>query len=146
MADELSELNFAQDLAEALQVPDAHRWKIDKVATLEVYVEISSVKAPQEIFQARLVWNVYPGEPPFLKFRDQGSGRLDLPTAWPIVRGFRPANLDACVNWCAEGFALHPEWKTDPNLKWNSTGNALLRVVRILQSEMDEYFSGRFRQ
>src|SRR5438093_7514069 len=146
MGDELSELNFAQDLAEALKVADAQRWKIEKVAALEIYVENSSVKAPEEIFQARLLWNSYPGEPPSLKFRDPKSGRLDLPTAWPAVRGFRPSSLDACVNWCLEGFALHPEWKNDPNLKWNSTGNSLLRVLRILQNEMDERFCGRFKQ
>lgn len=146
MDDKLSELNFAQDLEDALQVADAKRWKIEKAAALEIYVELVSMKAPEQLFQARLLWNTYPGEPASLKFRDPVSGRLDLPTAWPIVRGFRPTSLDACVNWCAEGFALHPEWKNDPNLKWKSDGNVLLRVLRILQSEMDEHFSGRFSQ
>jgi len=146
MADELSELNFVQDLEEALRVEDAQRWKIEKVGALEIYAEISSAKASEEKFQARLLWRVYPGEPPSLKFRDPQSGRLDLPTAWPIVRGFRPATLDACVNWCIEGFALHPEWKNDPNKKWNPVGNAVLRILRILQGEMDEHFGGRFKQ
>lgn len=146
MVDELSELNFTQDLEEVLRIDDAQRWKIEKVGVLEVYVGIYSIKAPEDGFQVRLFWNVYPSESPSLKFRDPQSGRLDLPTAWPMVRGFRPASLDACVNWCIEGFSLHPEWKNDSNLKWNPIGNVLLRVLRTLQREMDEYFNGRFKQ
>jgi len=145
MSDELSELNFQQDLDEVLHVEDAQRWKIEKVGTLEIYVELSSVKAPEEKFQARLLWSAYP-DVASLKFRDQKSGRLDLSTAWPIVRGFRPASFDACVNWCAEGFGLHPEWKNDPDKKWHLVGNAMLKTLRILQSEMDDYFGGRFKQ
>jgi hypothetical protein len=98
-----------------------------------------------EVFQARLLWTEYPGQPPSLKFRDPATGRLDLPTAWPIVRGFRPASLDACVSWCAEGFNLHPEWRTDPKLRWVPHGNVLLKVLRILQGELDEFFQGRHR-
>ena len=147
MADELSDLNFADDLAEVSQVAETTRWKIEKGGALEIYVDISSAKEPREIFQARLLWNSYPGEePPSLKFRDPATGRLDMPTAWPVVRGFRPANLDACVNWCAEGFATHPEWRNDANLRWQHTGNCILRVLRILQRELDEHFTGRFKQ
>jgi hypothetical protein len=146
MADELSQLNFAQDLEEALRVVDAQRWKVEKIGALEICAEISSAKAPEEKFQVRLLWRVYPGEPPSLKFRDPQSGRLDLQTAWPIVRGLRPSNLDACVNYCSEGFVLHPEWAKDPSYKWSPVGNAVLRVLRTLQSEMDEHFKGRFKQ
>jgi hypothetical protein len=145
MADELSELNFEQDLEEALGVEEARRWKIEKVGALQFYVELSSVKAPDEKFQARLLWDAYPGLAS-LKFRDPESGRLDLPSAWPIVRGFRPQNLDACVNWTSEGNNLHPEWKNDPSKKWNSTGNVVLKTLRTLQSEVDDYFGGRFKK
>jgi len=145
MSDELSELNFAQDLSEVSGVEDAQRWKIEEAAALEIYVELSSVKAPEEKFQARLLWGVYPGVAS-LKFRDQQSGRLDMQTAWPIIRGFRPQTLDACVNWCIEGFNLHPEWITDPEKKWSTGGNAILKTIRILQSEMDNHFGGRFKQ
>ena len=142
----LSELAFDHDCRELPQAEDATRWTVEKIGPLEVYVVISSIKAPDEKFQARLLWATYPEDPPSLKFRDPASGRLDLPTAWPVVRGFRPTSLDACVNWCLEGFTLHPEWKTDPDKKWNPAGNPLLRVIRTLQSEMDEHFSGRFKQ
>jgi hypothetical protein len=146
MADEFSELSFKEDLAEVHALPESSRWKIETIGPLEVYVTLSSEKAPDNLFQARLFWNAYPTEPPSLKFRDPATGRLDLPTAWPEVRGFRPGNLDACVNWCSEGFTTHPEWKNDPNTKWNSQGNALLRVLRVMQREFDQFFVKRFQQ
>jgi hypothetical protein len=146
MADEFSELSFKEDLAEVLSLPESPRWKIESVGSLEVYVTLSSAKEPDNPFQARLLWNVYPTEPPSLKFRDPSTGRLDLPTAWPEIRGFRPTSLDACVNWCSEGFTIHPEWKNDPNIKWNPQGNALLRTLRRMQREFDEFFVKRFQQ
>src|SRR5262245_59939816 len=105
---------------------------------------MTSAKKPDEEFEARLLWNSYPLEPPSLKFRDPETGRMDLPTAWPKVRGFRPQSLDACVNWCKEGFQLHLEWTQDPRVRWPIHGNQLLRVLRILQEELDEYFEGRY--
>lgn len=144
MSDQLSELNFQQDLEEALLADDAKRWKIERCGILEVYVTLASIKDPDNLFQARLHWRVYPGEPPSLKFRDPETGSLSNPRAWPQARGFRPQSLDACVNWCEEGFNLHPEWRTDTNRKWNSTGNALLKVIRRLQNELDFHFTTRF--
>jgi hypothetical protein len=104
-----------------------------------------STAAPEESFQARLLWDVYPDNAPSLKFRDPATGRLDLPAAWPILPGCRPTSLDACVNYCSEGFALHPEWRTDPRFRWNPKGNALLYVLRILQDQFDHSFGGRYK-
>jgi len=144
---ELSELNFGEDFEKVLTLPEVSRWGLEKSGPLEVWAIMHSANHPEERFQARLLWAEYPGhQPPSLKFRDPSTGRLDMPTAWPVVRGFRPANLDACVNWCLEGFALHPEWKNDPKLRWDSRGNVILKVLRILQDELDGYFQGRFRQ
>lgn len=145
MTDELSKLNLRDDFDEATGVSEASRWTLEMPADLEVLATMSPATAPSERFQARLFWTKYPDEPPSLKFRDPGTGRLDLPRAWPNVRGFRPQSLDACVNWCSEGFALHPEWKTDPKLRWNPYGNRLLFVLRQLQEELDDYFQGRFK-
>jgi hypothetical protein len=146
MADAFSELSFKEDLDEVLSLPECSRWKIEHVGPLEVYVDMSPANVPSEVFQARLFWDAYPTDPPSLKFRDPATGRLDLPSAWPEIRGFRPTSLDACVNWCSEGFAAHPEWKTDADKKWNPQGNPLLRVLRLLQREFDEYFVKRFQQ
>jgi hypothetical protein len=145
MADELSLLNLADDFVEATACPEASRWNLRGGTGLEVRATMGSAKVPGELFEMRLLWTAYPGEPPSLKFVDPGTGRIDVPTAWPAVRGFRPTSLDACVNWCAEGFALHPEWRNDPRYRWDSRGNVLLKVLRILQEELDEQCAGRFR-
>jgi len=145
MSDEFSRLNLRDDFQEATEVADAAKWKLELSAEFEVFATMSPVTAPGEQFQARFVWSKYPDEAPSLKFREPTSGRLDIPQAWPVVRGFRPQSLDACVNWCSEGFALHPEWRTDPRWKWNSSGNPLLWVLRQLQEELDHYYGGRFQ-
>jgi hypothetical protein len=145
MSDELSNLNMKDDFEEATGVSEATRWTLEMPGDLEVLATMSPASAPNERFQARLLWAKYPDEPPSLKFRDPTTGRLDLPQAWPIARGFRPQSLDACVNWCAEGFTLHPEWKADPRFRWNPNGNPLLWVLRQLQEELDDYYQGRFK-
>jgi hypothetical protein len=145
MSDELSKLNLKDDFEEALKVPDGTRWKLEMTGDLEVVATMYSAKAPSEVFQARLLWAKYPDLPPSLKFRDPATGRIDLPQAWPVVRGFRPQSLDACVNYCAEGFALHPEWQKDPRFRWDPSNNPLLRVLRTLQDELDDHYQGRFK-
>jgi hypothetical protein len=129
MADDVSKAIFEQDLAEVLSAPDRSRWEIEHGADLEVFVTACPSKAPNEKFQARFAWTVYPTEPPSFKFRDPATKRLDLITAWPEVHGYRPGVFDACVNWSAEGFVAHPEWKNDPNIRWTPTGNVLLKVI-----------------
>lgn len=143
--DELSALNLKDDYEEALTAPDASRWQLEMPAQDEVLAVMSPAGAPAEKFQARLLWSKYPDKRPSLKFRDPATGRLDLPQAWPVVRGFRPTSLDACVTWSAEGVALHPEWETDPVYRWNPNGNRLLWVLRRLQEELDDYYQGRFK-
>jgi hypothetical protein len=145
MSEGFSPLNLADDFEKVLACKDADRWKLEKPGPLEVLVSLSPAGQPKEVFQARLFWTGYPGQPPSLKFRDPTTERLDLPTAWPQVRGFRPASLDACVSWCAEGFNIHPEWRNDPKFRWDPRRNVLLKVLRTLQDELDNYFQGRFR-
>lgn len=145
MNESLSALNLRDDFEEVLTVPDASRWILEQPGPLEVWVKLYPESYPTEIFQARLLWRLYPDEPPSLKFCDLSTGRLDLPGAWPQVRGFRPSSLDACVSWTLEGMNLHPEWKTDPRYRWDSRGNMLLKVLRILQDELDNHFQGRYR-
>ena len=144
MSDQLSVLNLRDDHAEASSTADASRWKLDMPSEMEVLVTLKPAPDDQ-IYQARLLWNRYPDAPPSLKFRDPVTGRLDLPQAWPQCRGFRPASLDACVNWCSEGFAIHPEWVNDLRYRWNPAGNPLLWVLRQLQEELDEHYQGRFK-
>lgn len=139
----LSEMNLREDYERTLTLPEAARWVLEKPARLEVWVTLGPAGQTSERFQARLLWQEYPGEPPYLKFRDPATARLDLTSAWPRIRGFRPTSFDACVNYCAEGFALHPEWRNDPRYRWNPNGNVLLKVVRILQDEFENFYEGR---
>ena len=142
---EFSAAALAADFAKVLVTSDADRWDLKLANPLEVLAGMSSAKEPNEPYQARLLWAIYPDSAPSLKFRNPDSGRLDMPTAWPVVRGFRPGNLDACVNYCSEGLVTHQEWASDPNYRWDPRGNVLLKVLRILQSELDEFYEGRFR-
>ncbi len=145
MGDELSELNLKDDLEKVLSCEDASRWKLEKPGPLEIVVSMYPIQFPDDIYQAQLLWRIYPDEAPSLKFRDPATGRLDMPTTWPIIRGFRPNSLDACVNFCLEGFNLHPEWRNDPRYRWDPRGNVLLKILRILQDEMDNNYQGRYR-
>src|SRR6266516_2418206 len=106
MTDDLSALNLEDDYQEVLRADCAARWKLEKPAALEMWATIYPARAPTELFQARLLWRVYPGEPPSVKFRDPATGRLELTSAWPQVRGFRPTSFDTCVNWSAESHVL----------------------------------------
>ena len=140
---ELSALNLADDFKEAQAVEDSNRWELVLAGPLEVLATVSPRTAPTEKFQARLLWSQYPEVPPSVKFRDPSTGRLDLTKAWPMIRGFRPSSFDTCVNWSAEGFQLHPEWRNDPKLRWDPRGNVLLKILRILIDEFDNYYQGR---
>jgi hypothetical protein len=140
---QLSELNLDDDVEQVLALPEASQWTIERAGPLEVWVTLAPADVPTERFQARLAWNAYPDQAPSLKFRDPATGRLDLPSAWPQAPGFRPGSLDACVNWAAEGLALHPEWHGDRRYRWDPRGNALLKVLRLIQETLDEGFQGR---
>lgn len=141
----VSDIAFEDDLQEVEKLEDAGRWRLERGARQEVFVTLASVTAPDSWYQARLAWRSYPHDAPSVKFRNPTNGSLSEPTAWPVVRGFRPANLDCCVNWSEEGLVIHPEWRTDTKFRWRPEGNVLLRVLRILQSEMDDHYSGRFK-
>jgi hypothetical protein len=140
----LAVMNFSDDLKAASAVADAARWKLEYKGGLELWANVSPREAAGENFIARLFWADYPGNrPPSVKFVDSATGRLDVPKAWPKANGFRPASLDICANWTAEGFNIHPEW-AQTDARWVATGNVILRVLRILQSELDASFAGRF--
>jgi len=140
-----SDIAFEDDLRDAETVECAKRWKVERGTRQELYVTLGSAADPQNSYQMRLAWRSYPLDAPSMKFCNPSTKSLEEPTAWPLVRGFRPGNLDACVNYCEEGFVTHPEWRNDPQFRWRSEGNALLRVLRIIQSEMDDHYTGRHK-
>ena len=137
-------MNFEDDLKAASETTDAARWSFDRRGDLELWATVSPASHPSDRFIARLYWPDYPGDrPPSVKFVDPSTGRLDVPKAWPTANGFRPASLDICANWTAEGFTIHPEWGQTEH-RWTSRGNIILKVMRILQGELDTSYGGRF--
>ena len=86
-------------------------------------------------FTARLAWTVYPFRPPSLLFAPGIGQPTSDPAAWPAAAGYR-APGDVCKPFTAEGQALHPEWTTGPHA-WPATGNMLLYVLEIVQSDID---------
>jgi hypothetical protein len=120
----------------------ADTWSAALVGPLEVWATFTPAQYATERFQARLAWDRYPDQPPSVLFRDPTSGRLDVPSAWPLGGPFRPM-IGLCVNYTREGFALHPEWVNDPKLRWRADGNVLLKVIRMMQDSFDTEYAGR---
>jgi len=138
---------FEADLREVLDTPDAPPWQLTRTTEgLGVIATIAHDAEPKDSYQVRLLWSTYPDHAPSLKFLDPTTGRDDVPTAWPNGSPFRPQNLDACTNYCAEGFAVHPEWRQDAQARWSAEGNVLLKVLRNVQHDVDFRSTGRFHQ
>ncbi|MGQ0815837.1 MAG: hypothetical protein ACT4O1_15510 [Gemmatimonadota bacterium] len=129
-------------LSGATHLDAVDRWSASQMGRREVHVRLSPIGHAEEFFYARLVWEKYPDAAPSVLFFDHETGRTDVARAWPTGGPFRPMT-GLCVNYTREGFALHPEWVSDPRLRWRSDGNVLLKVIRLLQDDLDAYYSGR---
>jgi hypothetical protein len=140
----LSESCLKDDFEQLLNHVDAGRWQVELIAPLEVRIVLGSERTPDQRYKARLLWTSYPHEAPSLKFLDLNTN-TQTTAAWPNLPGFRPPSQDACWNWCAEGFALHPEWRTDPANRWDPKGNVLAFVVQQLQLLFDVHYVSRSR-
>jgi hypothetical protein len=105
------------------------------------WVEMSQRSPPEERYVARLAWTSYPYSPPSVLFADGVGGAVSQASAWPRIQGYR-APADICMPFTAEGYNLHPEWRTGPTA-WKSTGNPFLRVVTQLQDDLDNRYEGR---
>jgi hypothetical protein len=98
--------------------------------------------APHETFVARIAWTRYPHAAPSVKFADAMRGRLDVTSAWPVIRGYRPGSFDICQPFTAEGYIVHPDWVTGPEA-WPNTGNPFAWVVAQLLHDMTDRYQGR---
>lgn len=108
----------------------------DPLGTFWATVAPRSGEAP---FIARVVWTVYPDQPPSVLFTTSIGGAVD-PAGWPEAPGYR-RGADICKPITAEGYAVHPEWRTGVHA-WRTSGNAFLYVVEVLQEDIDRV-SGR---
>jgi hypothetical protein len=106
------------------------------------WIKLHPRSAPQETYVARVAWTRYPDAAPSVKFADAVGGSLGVVKAWPNCNGYRPGNFDICKPFTAEGFAVHPEWRTGPQA-WRTTGNPFLFVVAQLQDDLNHRYQGR---
>lgn len=106
------------------------------------WIKLHPRSAPQETYVARVAWTRYPDAAPSVKFADAVGGSLGVVKAWPNCNGYRPGNFDICKPFTAEGFALHPEWRTGPHA-WRTTGNPFLFVVAQIQDDLNHRYQGR---
>lgn len=98
--------------------------------------------APAERFYARIFWTQYPGAPASVRYSDGVRGPSNVTRAWPVIPGYRATNFDICKPFTAEGYALHPDWKTGPTA-WSPAGNPLLATVQQLQFDLNHQYGGR---
>ena len=85
-------------------------------------------------FIARVVWTVYPDQPPSVLFATAIGGPVDA-AGWPDAPGYR-RGADICKPFTAEGQAVHPEWRNGIHA-WRGEGNAFLHVVETMQGDID---------
>jgi hypothetical protein len=136
---------FEADLRQIIDAQVEPNWPLVRIAGEIAVIAVLARNGDQrDRFVLRLKWQRYPDDPPSLKFLDPVTGRDDIPTAWPTGGPFRPQSLDVCVNYCAEGFQLHPEWRQDAQARWATDGNALLRALHNTQHDLDTKVTGRF--
>ncbi len=131
-----AELNLAADVDEVKLQAAEHGWTVDGPIGLDVYITMTS-RADNESYVIWFHCPGYPDEPFSVKPVDPESKDPGVAGAWPSCEGFRPTG-DLCMPLCAEGYALHPEWRTDPRWRWEHKGNPLLRVAEELQARLDE--------
>lgn len=145
MATEFERMLFEEELASLRELPEARRWTIerDKDVPLGITALIYSIKDPAELYLARLRWPNY-FKPASLKFLSRKTGSDTDPTAWPIVRGFRPTSFDACVSYTLEGHGLHPEWSNSPSTAYPKVDRPMQYTLLRLQSEIDMYYERRW--
>jgi hypothetical protein len=106
------------------------------------WVRLHPRSTPAETYVARIAWTRYPDAAPSVKFADGVGGSLDVVKAWPKCNGYRPGNFDICKPFTAEGFTVHPEWRSGPHA-WKTTGNPFLFVVSQLQDDLNHRYQGR---
>lgn len=105
------------------------------------WIDMRPRSDPRERYVVRLGWSVYPQEPPSILFATAVGGELGVASAWPVIDGYRAPN-DICKPLGAEGYGLHPEWRTGPDA-WPTSGNPFLFVVDHLQFDLDNGYRGR---
>jgi hypothetical protein len=144
MATALELALFEEELATVRRLPEASRWKLerDRSCPLGLLADMHPRSKPTELYRARVRWADYFG--PFsLKFIALSTGSETDPTAWPRCFGFRPASVDACLPWTAEGHALHPDWKNSRSQRFPKVEAPMQFALLQVQYSLDNTYEGR---
>jgi hypothetical protein len=142
----VDEILLNEDFEALKETEEAKRWTLGRGDSLEVSAKMSPQGSQSEVYWAVFRWKTYPGSLPSLKFRNLATGSEVDPEAWPVLPGFRPASLDTCVHWTAEGHGVHPEWANGSATKHCPAGNVVFRSLCFLQDELDFTNQGRFKK
>jgi hypothetical protein len=143
MADEETLLNLVADEAAVRALLEGHDGRLvrDEVDPSINWLDLRPRTAPTERFYVRVGWTSYPHEPPSVQFAAAVGGRLGVLQAWPQIAGYRAPN-DICKPFTAEGFSVHPEWRSGPTA-WPTEGNPFVWVAETLQYDLDHDYGGR---
>jgi hypothetical protein len=135
---------FERQLQEALELPEAKRWILERDSSvpLGLLATMHPRSNPSEFYKFRLRWaDLY--RPPSLKFIHMSTGSDLDPSAWPRCYGFRPSSLDACLPWTEEGQRLHPEWQNSAANAFPKTDAPIQMALINVQSSLDQTYQGR---
>jgi hypothetical protein len=144
MADRETLLNLAADEAAvaAFVAGCGGRLIRDQADPATYWLTMHPAEAATEMYYIKVTWSVYPGQAPSVKFADAIGGSLTVKAAWPVIPGYRADSFDICKPMTAEGFALHQEWQSGPDL-WPTEGNPFVWLAEMLQYDLDNSYNGR---
>jgi len=144
MATDFELVLFEQQLKEALALPGACRWSLERDTSvpLGVFAVMHPRSKTEELFKVRLRWSDLL-KAPSMKFIDMTTGSDSNPSAWPRCFGFRPGSFDACLPWTDEGQRLHPEWAQSAANAFPKVDAPVQFALLNVQSALDNSYQGR---
>lgn len=144
MATEFDRVLLAQHFEEALALPAAKRWNLERDTSvpLGVFCTMHPRGAANDRFKVQLCWTDY-SKPPSVKFLNLETNAATDARAWPNIEGSRPTSFFICAPWTKEGHDHHPEWAASVGGRYTTPEEPLVFVLVQLQHLMDNTYQGR---
>ncbi|HYW55764.1 MAG TPA: hypothetical protein VE934_02295 [Polaromonas sp.] len=144
MAAEYDLATFERDFAEALELPAASRWSLERDVDvpLQAICTMHPRSAPHEFYRVRLRWTDYTA--PFsIKFLSLETGADSDQHAWPNMDGANPGGFFLCAPFSKEGNDHHKEWESSPSIRYRTPEQPLVFALLQLQFLLDNKYRGR---